>query len=435
MSRPDTPLDHVTPYDRLAWSDTQVEPLLASGQHAREFIGYFGAAEYAELVKLARNAAQARTPEDAPRVYIVPGIMGSQLGKARRAPQPNDIIWLDPMDISAGQLSALRLPSQAEIIPLGIVLYTYLRLKLHLRIAGFSPVCHDYDWRRGVDELGRDLAKRMAADPSPRVMVVAHSLGGLVARAAMALPGASRIERVVLMGTPNSGSFAPVQALRGVYAVVRKIARLAHTHTAELLAAEIFNSFPSLYHLLPTGSITHGIDFFDPASWPTSGPKVDPEMLATARLIERELAPPDSRFAVIAGTGQETVTRVSPRRDEFVYTITRHGDGTVPLVCAELEGARTYYTPVAHSELARDGKVALAVADLLRKGQTRRLESRCSRGSRAEARISDSQLRRTHVEKVDWAHMEPDARRIFLQTLNEPPQLRLQVPARSRSHK
>ena len=122
-------------------------------------------------------------------------------------------------------------PRQAEIIPLGIVLYTYLRLKLHLRIAGFSPVCHDYDWRLGVDELGRDLAKRLAADPSPRLMVVAHSLGGLVARAAMALPGASRIERVVLMGTPNAGSFAPVQALRGVYAVVRKIARLAqHPH-------------------------------------------------------------------------------------------------------------------------------------------------------------------------------------------------------------
>ena len=29
VSRPDTPLDHVTPYDRLAWSDTQVEHLLA----------------------------------------------------------------------------------------------------------------------------------------------------------------------------------------------------------------------------------------------------------------------------------------------------------------------------------------------------------------------------------------------------------------------
>ena len=79
--------------------------------------------------------------------------------------------------------------------------------------------------------------------------------------------------------------------------------------------------------------------------------------------------------------------------------------------------------------------VAMAVADLLRTGRTRRLKSHCSRGSRAEARISDSQLRRTHVEKVDWAHMEPDARRIFLQTLNEPPQLRLQVPARLRRHK
>ena len=34
------------------------------------------------------------------------------------------------------------------------------------------------------------------------------------------------VKRVVLLGTPNFGSFAPVQALRGTYAVVRKIARL-----------------------------------------------------------------------------------------------------------------------------------------------------------------------------------------------------------------
>jgi hypothetical protein len=37
-------------------------------------------------------------------------------------------------------------------------------------------------------------------------------------------------------------------------------------------------------------------------------------------------------------------------------------------------------------------------------------------------------LRLTHVEKVDWAHMEPEERRVFLQNLNEPPELRLRVP-------
>lgn len=432
MTRSDSSLDHVTPYDRLSWSDTEVEHLLVSGEHARELIGYFGADEYRDLVRLAHQAQRVPLPPDAPRVYIVPGIMGSQLGCARRAPLPNDVIWLDPMDISAGQLAALRLPATREVISLGIVLYTYLRLKLHLRIAAFAPVCHDYDWRRGADDLGREFAARLSADPAQRIMIVAHSLGGLVSRAALALAGTSKVERVVLLGTPNSGSFAPVLALRGVYAVVRKIACLAHNQTAESLATDVFNTFPSLYHLLPMSRLSNGLDFFDRGTWPASGPALDETLLAKARSLESLLASPDERFTVIAGTGQETVTRVARRKDEFVYTVTRHGDGTVPLSCAELEGARTYYTPVAHSELTRDAIVAQAVADVLRRGATRRLKTHCSRAAKAQARISDTQLRRTHVTKVEWAHLEPEARRIFLQTLNEPPQLRLRVPAQAR---
>jgi predicted Fe-S protein YdhL (DUF1289 family) len=127
--------------------------------------------------------------------------------------------------------------------------------------------------------------------------------------------------------------------------------------------------------------------------------------------------------------GQETVTRVSRQKDGFVYTVTRQGDGTVPLACAELPGARTYYTKVAHSELARDAAVAEALADVLRTGETARLETKWARGGNAEARISDAELRRTHTEKVDWVHMDAEARQRFLRTLNEPPHLKLRVVA------
>jgi hypothetical protein len=70
--------------------------------------------------------------------------------------------------------------------------------------------------------------------------------------------------------------------------------------------------------------------------------------------------------------------------------------------------------------------------DLLRKGATRRLPQRWSSRSIASARISDQQLRRTHAGKVDWAALEPEERRVFLQNLNEPPQLQLRVPAKAR---
>jgi pimeloyl-ACP methyl ester carboxylesterase len=422
------PLDHVTPYDRFAWSDTEIEHLLATGGHERELIAYFGSREYAELAQLAQQAARIPSA-GAPRVFVVPGIMGSQLGLRRQAPLPNDILWVDPIDIELGRLSALRLPATAQIVSLGAVLYSYLRIKLHLRTAGFDAAFFDYDWRLGIDELGRAFAERVRADPAGSVRVVAHSMGGLVIRAALALPGMQKVTRVVLLGTPNFGSYAPVQALRGTYAVVRKIARLVKTSSAELMAAEVFNTFPSLYHMLPTAERHGGPDLLELSAWPESEPRVRPALLATARPFRDSLAPPDERLAAIVGVGQETVTAVALRNNEFEYTITRHGDGTVPLVSAELPGALTHYARVAHTDLTRDPVVAAAVVELLRDGATSRLPTRSASRSRAEARILDSQLRLTHTDKVDWARLEPEERRVFLQNLNEPPQLRLRTPA------
>lgn len=434
VGRTDGPLEHVTPYDRFAWSDTEIEHLLATGAHQRELIAYFGVKEYRELARLAQKAA--RTPvAEASCVFVVPGIMGSQLGMARQAPLPNDVLWLDPIDIEVGRLSALRLPGPTPIVSLGAVLYSYLRIKLHLRAAGFAAVIHDYDWRLGIDELGHAFAARVRAEAASSVMVVAHSMGGLVSRAALALPGMDKVTRLILMGTPNFGSFAPVQALRGTYAVVRKIARLVKTSSAEKMAAEVFNTFPSLYHMLPVADRNGGPDLFDSGTWPTTDPRPRLELLATARPFRSVLAPADKRFAVIVGVGEETVTAVACRNEEFVYTITRHGDGTVPAVSAELPGALTHYARVAHSDLTRDRGVAAAVVDLLRKGNTRRLPRRWAARSVAAARISDSQLRRSHVEKVDWARLEPEERRVFLQNLNEPPKLKLRVPARRRKSK
>ncbi|HEX5209609.1 MAG TPA: hypothetical protein VFW10_17660, partial [Steroidobacteraceae bacterium] len=63
-----------------------------------------------------------------------------------------------------------------------------------------------------------------------------------------------------------------------------------------------------------------------------------------------------------------------------------------------------------------------------RTGTTRRLPCRWSGNSRAQARISDRELRRTHTDKVDWASLTPAQRREFLQNLNEPLKLRLRVP-------
>jgi pimeloyl-ACP methyl ester carboxylesterase len=430
LTQQHSPHDHVTPYDKFAWSDTDVEHLLLTGGHERELITYFGEREYRDLQELTRRALSVPLDDDAIRVFVVPGIMGSQLGLERQPPLPHDILWLDPIDIGVGRLATLHLSAGAPIVPMGVVLYSYLRLKLNLRAGGFTPVLYDYDWRLGVDQLGAALAERIRNEPGDRIMIVAHSMGGLVSRAALAQPGMNNVERLVLLGTPNFGSFAPLQALRGTYAVVRKIARLAGSSSAEALASEIFNTFPSLYQMLPSAEHNACADLFNPAEWPRTGPRPNRALLRSAREIQTRLVQADERISVVIGVGQETVTAVAKRNDDFVYTITRHGDGTVPAISAGLPGARNHYTPAAHSDLTRDPMVAAAVTDLLRTGSTDRLPSKWKSSSTAQAQISDRQLRRTHTQKVDWGGLEPDERREFLENLNEPPKLQLRVPAK-----
>lgn len=405
--------------------------MLVSGEHRQELTAYLGQAEYADLVRLARKAARLGVNDAQPHIVVVPGILGSQLGIARQRPLPNDVLWIDPIDIQVGRLGLLGLDAGAPIVPLGVVLYSHLKLRLRLRAAGFAVTLHDYDWRIGIEDSGAALAARLRELSSERLAIVAHSMGGLLSRIALALPGTRHVERVVLLGTPNQGSFAPVQALRGTYGVVRKIARLDHATTAEQLAEDVFNSFPSLYQMIPVFGAKRA-DLLDPRAWPDSGPALRPALLERARRFREALPRADERFIAVAGVGQETVTAVAKGRDGFVYTVTRHGDGTVPGSSAALDGANTYFAKAAHSDLTRDPHVASAIVDLLRRGSTRRLPTRWTSNSRAQARVSDRELRRTHADKVDWASLTPVQRREFLQNLNEPFQLRLRVPASRR---
>jgi len=420
---------HVTPYDRLETSDVAVERLLVSGEQREALIDYFGAAAYVELSVLARRVAAA-AKRRGPRVHILPGIMGSQLGRPRGAGLPHDILWVDPIDIAIGRLREITLRPHTPVRAMGVILYNFLKLKLRLAAAGFAPRFFDYDWRRSVIDLGRAFAERLAEDGNRDAHVVAHSMGGLVARAALVLPGEARIGRVVLLGTPNSGSFAPVQALRGTYAVVRKLATLDQVHSAETLASEVYSTFPGLYELLPAEGTT-AIDLFDASKWPAGGPQPDAGLLADARSALRGLADPDPRMTLIAGHARPTVTGVRRTARDFEYLVTRDGDGTVPLALAELPGVRTYYVREGHSELTTNATVAAAVIDLLRTGRTRRLSSQRPAPTRAAARIGDAALRRTHRRKIDWHALSPDERREFLATLNDPPRLPLRAtPAR-----
>ncbi len=390
-----------------------------------------GEREYGELQHLARRAAKVRPGSRVGRVLIIPGIMGSQLGFDRPAPLPADLLWVDPADISAGRLRALRIDAAAPIRAMGVVLFSYLRLRLHLAASGFDVACVDYDWRLGIDVLGKQLAQRIESEPHGLVHLVAHSMGGLVTRAALSLPARRKVQQVVLLASPNQGSFAVIQAIRGTYPVVRKLARLDARTSAEQLAAEVFNTFPSLYHLLPTPAHTQPIDLFDAEQWPEQGPRPRVELLRAARESRAFLAKATERYSVLVGTGQPTVTGIERIADDFVYTVTpAWAMAPFPSSAPDWTARIPTMWPARTVELTRDPLVASAVADILKTGATRRLARRWGPRNRATGRISDSALRLTHTEKVDLTTLEAGARRDFMQSLNEPPPLRLRTPGR-----
>jgi pimeloyl-ACP methyl ester carboxylesterase len=390
--------------------DQQVLDALVSGDHVRSLREYFGAPAYTRLSTLAAAARRARPPRG-PRVLILPGIMGSKIGAAP------EVLWIDPLQIAAGRLTDLRLPAGKTLRAAGVLLFSYARLKFELAISGRDARFHSYDWRLGIDELGAQLAERIAADREP-VILVAHSMGGLVARVAMRMLPNRWVRKLIMMGTPNEGSFAAVQALRGTYPFVRRLSRLDRKHSAEHLAAKVFSTFPGLYHMLPSPRL-RDIDLYDPRQWPAGGPAPSGAILSGVAAVRARLAPVDSRMVQIVGVEQDTVVGMRRSDSGFEYLISKNGDGTVPRSSAALSKLRCYFAKELHGNLANNAQVIQAIIDLVHRGRTRRLPTNSPVTRSRLRQIDDAQLRRLESgAKIDWASLTSAEREAALGELD-----------------
>jgi hypothetical protein len=350
----------------IALKDDKVEEALQSGEHSGLLEDYFGPAQYAELRRLAQEAA-TRSRRGGDRVLILPGIMGSKLGYDGPL-LFDDVIWVNPVTIALGRLSELTLGgAHRGIDPLGVILFAYLKLKLKLQIAGHNADFFPYDWRVGLEVLGKTLAAAIKQEGST-VHLVAHSMGGLLARAALH-HRPSKLGRIIMLGTPNFGSFSPIQAFRGAHSIVQKLDFIDRFHSqAEL--AQIFGTFPGLCEMIPSPQ-KYPADFFQLSSWPQSGPRPAQTMLSSALKVQNRLPSDHDDLTIIAGVDQDTTVNARVEDDEFVYEMSPAGDGTVPLQCARLPSARqTYYVAEEHGSLPNNDKVAEAVDSILATGET-----------------------------------------------------------------
>lgn len=256
---------------------------------------------------LARIFATAKRSTGKRPVIVIPGILGSRLVNKKT----NEVVWesafrskVDDIalpvsgDLRANRddLEAREVIQSARLFRRAPEIYVYRELVTALRdYAGYRRGDWDnpregddvdtfylfpYDWRRDNVESAQELMLKIEAlktklnRPDLRFNIIAHSMGGLVARyAAMYgaedLPpggnnpnvtwaGAAHIEKVFLFGTPNAGTMDALATLIDGYSIReglrRRIPLLRNLNREDALAA------PAIFQLLPHGASAKFLD-------------------------------------------------------------------------------------------------------------------------------------------------------------------------------
>ena len=284
------------------------------------FSGCISARRKPDLGRIFRDA-RARTGKRP--LIVIPGVLGSQLVNY----ETGEVVWPSAFRSSDDGLSlpvspnlasnvdklvARKIVDTARLAKLAPEVYVYHELLVALKNYGGyregdwnNPgpdgdrdtfYVYPYDWRRDNVESARELfgrvetLKRKLNRPDLRFNVLAHSMGGLVARyAAMYgdedLPsegrrptpswsGALHINRIVMFGTPNEGSADAFSTLIEGYSVTEGLRR--RIPLLNKLSSEDIFTAPAAFQLMPHPSAARfldenlqpvEVDLYDPATW------------------------------------------------------------------------------------------------------------------------------------------------------------------------
>lgn len=373
---------------------------------------------------------RAVTGPQRPIVFLLPGIMGSHLAVG------TDRIWLDPISIAFGKFDALRIdaPGVKAEAPVWMAYGDLVnRLSSTHEVIPFA-----YDWRLSLEtEAARlageiDKAIKRGSKAAEPVSIVAHSMGGLLARALIATQRATWDSlcqhpeaRLIMLGTPNEGSYCIPQVLTGRDSLIKKLALLDMKHDLDELLG-IISAYPGVLELLPG-------ELLDPAAWEPfmrDDPRradwhVPPAAaLQEARRVRDSIAtgPLDpARVFYLAGHAPSTpsgmtIVKEGDSESRLVFFATQEGDGRVPWKTGIPEGLTPWYAPAAHGDLAKQEDCLGAIVDLLRNGSTDRLNTSApvSRGLTAEVELPE-EISPLYTGFDDLAHsavgISPDAKR------------------------
>jgi len=338
-------------------------------------------------------------------IVVVPGIMGSELRD-----QNGKVVWgmkprvLFRQILTGDVLDRLRLPPGAPddgiratallafpgYLPVLDGLEPYTALVAALRRTALHPDGvreFPYDWRRSISHNARILEGVATAhltawrervrtlpgfDPrqgEPRLTLVCHSMGGLIARYFTEVLGHRDItRRVITLGTPFAGSVKAVRLLAN--GDILPLGMLAGA------VRDAARTFPGVYDLLPRYPCLRdgGLEPLPNAALADLG--ADAELVDAAAEVHRTVI--DAARAAgagvcpirpMVGTTQPTLTSVTIDAGEARFDersegdVVRGGDSTVARDRAVPTGATASYLPQRHGKLAAtDEAVAFVVA-------------------------------------------------------------------------
>lgn len=330
-------------------------------------------------------------------VVVLPGLMGSEL-TSRNLSGDDDRIWLHIPRIVIGRLSRLRMADDGlnesdpryRVRPTGILKRYYGELMLSLA-RRWETKAFWYDWRKDLNIAADALLASINRwfGPDQPVHLVAHSMGGLVARtfikrhserwASMwdrggaGRPPGMRGGRLVMLGTPNHGSYLIPQAATGLAETIKLIQRLDQWHGLDDLL-RITNSFPGPFQMLPS-------PWVDRSAGPLYKPATYGNRSISTRVLEqaeqqhaflKDVIDTD-RMLYIAGSDQPTYDGITDIRrigDLDAYKVTNRGDGSVSHRLGLLKDVVTYFVREEHTALTSNAQVLESLDAILRDGKT-----------------------------------------------------------------
>ncbi len=372
---------HLSYFKRAESADALLSALGGSN------LGYIELAGPSTAV-IARGGVHVKPLPDGPIALMLPGIMGSHLAVGRR-------IWMNPFEMIAGGMDQLRVDATG-VTPDGWIDQYFERFAQHLaqshEVRPFA-----YDWRLSIADAAEkfgallDAAMLDAEQRNKPLRIVAHSLGGLVARLALKerWPRFKAIQgsRLLQLGTPNAGSHSIAAVLTGRDGFVQMIERWLDWKHDMREFLDIVRAFPGVLQLLPwpgdDGKASDGLDYFDPALWQQwrdddaenqhrpardaaaawesaegAGDGWDAPLaalLASAKQAVRQIIAaalePDHTLYVAGSARTPVAIRVLNGQMEIGWT--ERGDGRVPWATGIPQGVKAWYVDAAHGDLLK----------------------------------------------------------------------------------